>query len=99
VRGRWTHAAGLTARSPIIRRHGGHRPQEHHAYLRSLTNIGISLGALLASWAIQVGTVAAYQLLVLGAALAFTMSAAIVFLLPPVPRSCPPSARARAGSR
>lgn len=79
------HAAGLAARSPIIRHHGGHRPQVYRAYLRSLTNIGISFGALLAGWAIQVNTLVAYQLLVLGAALASTVSAVILFLLPPVP--------------
>ncbi|MFC8513885.1 MFS transporter [Streptomyces sp. NPDC057257] len=78
-------AAGLAARSPIIRRHGGDRPQEYRAYLRALTNIGISLGALPAGWAVQVGTLPAYRLLVLGAALAFTASALVLVRMPPVP--------------
>ncbi|MFI8519920.1 MFS transporter [Streptomyces sp. NPDC085481] len=78
-------AAGLAARSPIIRRHGGDRPQEFRAYLRAVTNVGISLGALLAGWAVQVGTLTAYQLLVIGNTVAFAASAAVLVLLPPVP--------------
>ncbi|MFK0046213.1 hypothetical protein ACIQU4_19340 [Streptomyces sp. NPDC090741] len=70
--------AGLAARSPIIRYHGGDRPQEFRAYLRAVTNIGISLGAVPAGWAVQVGTHHAYQLLVIGNAVAFAASAAIV---------------------
>ncbi|MEV8536604.1 MFS transporter [Streptomyces sp. NPDC051211] len=77
-------AAGLAARSPLIRRYGGDRPQEFRAYLRSVTNIGISLGALLAGCAVQVGTHSAYQLLVLGNAVAFAASAAVLVFLPPV---------------
>ncbi|MFI0712301.1 MFS transporter [Streptomyces inhibens] len=77
-------AAGLAARSPLIRHYGGDRPQEFRAYLRAVTNIGISLGALLAGWAVQVGTLPAYQLLVIGNAIAFAASAAVLVLLPPV---------------
>ncbi|WP_406287174.1 MFS transporter [Embleya sp. NBC_00896] len=77
-------AAGLAARSPLIRRYGGDRPQEFRSYLRAVTNIGISFGALLAGWVVQVGTHTAYQLLVIGTAIAIGASAAIVLLLPPV---------------
>jgi MFS family permease len=77
-------AAGLAARSPLIRRYGGDRPQEFRAYLRAVTNVGISLGALLAGWAVQVDTLTAYRLLVVGNAIAFAASAAILVLLPPV---------------
>ncbi|MFB7191550.1 MFS transporter [Streptomyces sp. NPDC056230] len=77
-------AAGLAARSPLIRHYGGGRPQEFRAYLRAVTNVGISLGALLAGWVVQVGTLTAYQLLVIGNAFAFLASAAVLFLLPPV---------------
>ncbi|MEU6746798.1 MFS transporter [Spirillospora sp. NPDC046719] len=77
-------AAGLAARSPLIRHYGGDRPQEFRAVLRALTNVGISLGALLAGWAVQVGTLPAYRLLVIGNAVAFTASAAVLILLPPV---------------
>ncbi|WP_327088645.1 MFS transporter [Nonomuraea sp. NBC_01738] len=76
-------AAGLAARSPLIRQHGGDRPQEFRGYLRAVTNIGISLGALLAGWAVQVGTVSAYQLLIVGNAVAFAASAALLVFLPP----------------
>ncbi|MGW2546608.1 MFS transporter, partial [Kitasatospora sp. NPDC001574] len=84
-------AAGLAARSPLIRHHGGDRPQEFRAYLRAVTNVGISLGALLAGWTVQVGTVTAYRLLVLGNAVAFAASAAILLFLPPV--APPPAVR------
>ncbi|MCB5910423.1 MFS transporter [Streptomyces pinistramenti] len=77
-------AAGLAARSPLIRHYGGDRPQAFRAYLRAVTNIGISLGALLAGWVVQVGTLTAYQLLVIGNAVAFAASASILLFLPPV---------------
>jgi len=77
-------AAGLAARSPLIRHYGGDRPQVFRAYLRAVTNVGISLGALLAGWAVQVDTLTAYQLLVIGNAIAFLASAAILVILPPI---------------
>jgi hypothetical protein len=78
------HTAGQAARAPIIRTYGGDRPQEFRAYLRALTNIGISVGALLAGWAVQVGTHHAYDLLVIGNALACAGSAVFLVFLPPV---------------
>ncbi|MFC5183693.1 MFS transporter [Actinomadura harenae] len=77
-------AAGLAARSPLIRRFGGERPQEFRAYLRAVTNVGISLGALLAGWIVAVGTTSAYQVLVLGLAVANLLAAAPLALLPSV---------------
>ncbi|WP_406016108.1 MFS transporter [Streptomyces sp. NBC_00984] len=77
-------AAGVAARSPLIRHYGGDRPQEFRARLRAVTNIGVSLGALLAGWAVQVGTRTAYQLLVVGIAMACAASAAVLVLLPAV---------------
>ncbi|MFE6157446.1 MFS transporter [Streptomyces sp. NPDC056486] len=44
--------AGAAARSPLIRHYGGDRPQEFRAYLRTVTNLGISLGAVLAGWVV-----------------------------------------------
>jgi MFS family permease len=76
--------AGTAARSPLIRHYGGDRPQEFRAYLRAVTNLGISLGAVLAGWVVQVGTLTAYQLMVVGNAVAFVFSAAVLVLLPPV---------------
>lgn len=77
-------AAGLAARSPLIRHYGGDRPQEFRAYLRAVTNVGISLGALLAGWAVQVGTHTAYQLMVVGNAIGFAAAAAVLVRLPRV---------------
>ncbi|GIF77246.1 MFS transporter [Asanoa siamensis] len=77
-------AAGLAARSPLIRHFGGDRPQEFRAYLRAVTNVGISLGALAAGWVVQVGTLSAYQLMVVGNAIAFVVSAVILVGLPAV---------------
>ncbi|MEV7691428.1 MFS transporter [Streptomyces bungoensis] len=77
-------AAGIAARSPLIRHYGGDRPQEFRAYLRAVTNVGVSLGAVLAGWAVQVGSLTAYQLMVLGNAIAFAIAALILSLLPPV---------------
>ncbi|MFE9250061.1 MFS transporter [Streptomyces sp. NPDC007088] len=89
-------SAGLAARSPLIRRHGGARPQEFRSYLRAVTNLGISLGALLAGWAVQVGTLPAYRLLVLGNAVAFVAAAVVLRLLPVSPPA--PAAHGPRGS-
>ncbi|MFE6834904.1 MFS transporter [Streptomyces sp. NPDC057705] len=78
-------AAGTAARSPLIRHYGGDRPQEFRAYLRAVTNVGISLGAVGAGLVVQVGTLTAYQLMVIGNAIAFVVSAALLTSLPPVP--------------
>jgi MFS family permease len=84
------HAAGQAARSPLIKHHGGERPQEFRAYLRAVANVGISLGALLAGWAVQADTHTAYQLLVVGNALVFLVAAAILMSVPSVvPASAP----------
>jgi len=77
-------SAGVAARSPLIRHHGGDRPQQFRAYLRALTNIGISFGALLAGWVVQVGTRTAYDLMVIGNAVAFVAAAALMVRLPAV---------------
>ncbi|MGW6741572.1 MFS transporter [Streptomyces sp. NPDC055025] len=77
-------AAGVAARSPLIRHYGGDRPQQFRAYLRAVTNVGISLGALGAGWVVQVGTFTSYQIMVLGNAIAFLVSAGLLALLPPV---------------
>lgn len=76
-------AAGLAARSPLIRQHGGPRPQEFRAYLRAVTNVGISLGALMAGCAAQLDVPAAYRLLIAGNALCFAVAAAMSMRLPP----------------
>ena len=77
-------AGGLAARSPLIRLYGGDRPQEFRAYLRAVTNIGISFGALLAGWAVQVGTHTSYQLLVVGNAVGLAAAVLPLISLPAV---------------
>ncbi|MFJ7965471.1 MFS transporter [Streptomyces sp. NPDC096324] len=77
-------AAGKAAHSPLIRHFGGERPQEFRAYLRAVTNVGVSLGAVGAGLVVQAGTLTAYQLMVFGNAIAFVVSAAFLVALPPV---------------
>ncbi|WNI18782.1 MFS transporter [Actinacidiphila sp. ITFR-21] len=77
-------AAGPAARSPLVREYGGERPAEYRAYLRSVTNIGISVGALLAGWGVQVDSKSAYLLLIAGSAVASAACAGVVLLMPPV---------------
>lgn len=77
-------AAGLAARSPLIRHYGGDRPQEFRGYLRAVSNTGISLGALLAGWVVQVGTQSAYHFMVIGNAVSFAVAAALLVSLPSV---------------
>lgn len=77
-------AAGKAAHGPLIRHYGGNRPQEFRAYLRAVTNVGVSLGAVGAGLAVQAATLTAYQLMVIGNAIAFAVSAALLIALPPV---------------
>jgi hypothetical protein len=77
-----TQTAGLAARGPIIRRLGGRRPQEFRAYLRSVTNLGIALGAVCAGVTVEVNSTLAYKILIAGNGISFAMSAAIIFFLP-----------------
>jgi Major Facilitator Superfamily len=79
--------AGLAARGPIIRGLGGKRPQELRAYLRSVTNLGIALGAVGAGVAVEVNSPLAYKILIVGNGASFAMSAAIVWFLPNIKAS------------
>ena len=76
--------AGPAARSPLIQEYGGDRPAEFRGYLRSVTNLGIAGGALLAGWGIQVDTRGAYLLLIATSAMASAACAALVMFLPSV---------------
>jgi MFS family permease len=76
--------AGVAARSPLIRRYGGDRPQDFRAYLRAVTNVGISFGALFAGWAVQVGSHSAYTMMVWGIAVLTAASAIFLMFLPAV---------------
>ncbi|MBP2047981.1 MFS family permease [Streptomyces griseochromogenes] len=84
----FAQAASLAARGPMIRALGGDNPAQFRAYLRSLTNVGITVGGAAATAAIQIDTRPAYLTLVLGDAATFFVCAALVSRLPhvaPVP--------------
>jgi hypothetical protein len=68
-----------------VQEYGGERPAEFRAYLRSVTNLGIAFGALLAGWGIAVNTHSAYLLLIAGSAVSYAACAAVVMFLPGVP--------------
>ncbi|GAB2844282.1 MFS transporter [Actinocorallia aurea] len=89
------HSAGLAARSPLIRQHGGPRPQEFRAYLRSVTNVGISLGALAAGCATQFDSSFAYRVLTAGSALSYMVAATLIIMLPSARRVAAPQAAHR----
>ncbi|MFI7214639.1 MFS transporter [Micromonospora maritima] len=55
------------------------------AYLRAVTNVGISVGALLAGFALAVDTRGAYVTLILLDCLTYLLAAAVLLRLPPVP--------------
>ncbi|MFE9655356.1 MFS transporter [Micromonospora sp. NPDC006431] len=65
------------------------------ATLRAVANLGIAVGAGLAGLALAADTHRAYQLLVVGDAVTYLLSAALLLRLP----ACPPAARDRAGGR
>src|SRR5262249_19914895 len=54
-------------------------------YLRSVTNLGVAAGALLAGWGVQVDTRNAFLLLIAGSALSYAACVAIVPFLPDLP--------------
>ncbi|MEV0176959.1 MFS transporter [Streptomyces sp. NPDC050803] len=74
--------AGAAARGPIVRAYGGEQPQRFRARLRVVTNIGISVGAVLAGAVVQADTRTAYVLLIAGNALSFLASAALTAAIP-----------------
>lgn len=70
------------ARGPLVQEYGGERPAEYRGYLRAVTNVGVSLGALFAGWAAAVDTRTAYVLVIAGSAVAYAASSAVVLFLP-----------------
>jgi MFS family permease len=77
-------AAGTAARSPLIRAYGGDQPQRFRAYLRAVSNAGISIGALAAGWVVQVGSQVAYESMVIGIAGAVAGAAVVLVFAPAV---------------
>jgi MFS family permease len=78
-------SASQAARGPIVRGLAGERPARFRAYLRAAVNLATSIGALVAALVVQLDTHAAYLCLVLGNALSFLATAAVVSRLPSVP--------------
>jgi MFS family permease len=89
-----SQAAAPAARSPLVREYGGEKPAEFRAYLRAVTNIGISVGALLAGWGVEENSKSAYLLLLAGSAVASLVCAGVVLFLPDAAPAPP-----RAGTR
>ncbi|MET8321761.1 MFS transporter [Micromonospora sp. NPDC005189] len=83
--GELARSAGGAARGPLVRGIGGADLTRYRAYLRSVANLAGSCAAVAAGFAVQYDTRPAYLALVLGNALSFVASAAIVAALPPIP--------------
>jgi MFS transporter len=84
-------AGGPAARGPLVRHHGGKRPHEFRAYLRSVSNLGMFVGALLAGIAIEVNTFTAYLLVIAGNGASFIICMAFTWLLPALKPAGPAS--------
>ena len=86
--------AGPAARSPLVAKYGGERPAEFRSYLRAVTNLGIAVGALVAAWAVDRDTRAAYVLVIAGAAVSYGVGAVLAGVMPSVaPRLARPGPR------
>ena len=84
-------------RGALIAQVGGLQRTSFRAYLRSVTNVGLSVGTLAAGLAIHADTRSAYLALILADALSFLLTAAVVSRLPRVPVAPAAEKRARLG--
>jgi MFS family permease len=75
-------AASQTARMPMFRRIGGATATRLRAVLRSLVNLGSSLGAAIASVVIVADTRMAYSLMLAANAVTFAVNVLLVLALP-----------------
>ncbi|MBR7838882.1 MFS transporter [Actinospica durhamensis] len=83
------NGASNAVRGGLARRIGGEGAAAFRSRLRATTNAGIAIGTLVAACAIEVDTRLAYELLILGNAVTFLISAAMLRRLPhlePLPR-------------
>lgn len=86
----------LAVRAALVAAVGGAAGRVHaFAILRAVANLGTSVGAALAGLALVADTRAAYQLLVLGNAGTFALSAMLIMRLPPFPPGSVPAAPKR----
>jgi predicted MFS family arabinose efflux permease len=92
--GELARSAGGAARGPLVRGVGGSEVTTYRAYLRSVGNLAGSFAAVAAGFAVQFDTRGAYVALVVGNAVSFAASAAIITALPSLP---PVPAPPRAG--
>ncbi|MGC4792166.1 MFS transporter [Micromonospora sp. DT178] len=83
--GELARSAGGAARGPLVRGVGGAELTRYRAYLRSVANLAGSCAAVAAGFAVQLDSRPAYLALVLGNALSFVASAAIIAALPSLP--------------
>ncbi len=77
-----TDQGSRVVRGALIASVGGSSKVKLRVYLRSVTNVGMSLGMAAAGFAIHAGTRAAYLGLITGDAASFGVTAAIISLLP-----------------
>jgi MFS family permease len=75
-------SASQAARGPIVRRFSGENPAKFRAYLRATVAFSYCLTAPLAALAIQFNTRGAYIALILGNAVSYLVTAAMVTRLP-----------------
>lgn len=91
--GELARSAGGAARGPLVRGIGGSDVTKYRAYLRSIANLAGCFAAIAAGFAIQFDTRDAYVALVVGNAISFLASAAIITALPSLPAvPAPPQA-------
>ncbi len=88
------YAADRASKAPLIRTLAGDNPTGFRAYLRSVTNLALALGAVAAGLGIQIDSRPAYLALIIGRAAAFLGCALATLLLPHV---APLPARASGG--
>ncbi|MDX3767881.1 MFS transporter [Streptomyces sp. AK08-01B] len=85
-------SAGNAARAPMVRHIGGDKPTWFRAYLRSASNLGLTIGALLAGFALQIDSREAYLALILANSLSCVLCAGVVLLfVPRIPIVPPPA--------
>lgn len=83
-------AADKASWAPLVRAIGGADQVVFRAYLRSVTNLAIALGALVAGVGVQIDSPPGYVALMIGRALAYVGCAVIILRLPrPAMRSRP----------
>lgn len=88
-------AGGGAARAALLHRLGGDDPRWLRAYVRSVLNLGMCLGAVAAGVAVQLNTRSAYVGLVLGNAATFIACAALLLLIPRTPPLPAPASGSR----